>query len=297
MPDFFSKNRYLLGYLFFFSVTTVRFFWEAHFSDFVDSENLFFHHHYWFLFVFLLFLLSFKHILKLEPDKMIWTAFLSPVIFIPIIYNILFRGGGPMRLNYLSAINFGQYVRDVFTFLLFSDINKPVSVELLLITISIFTFGYVFTRNIKRSFLCAVLCYLSLMILAGTSIIAPKKPEFALVVVGSSLKLQNFFSFLYFNAATITATILFFNPLKDFLSDKRTRIFLTIFFIVTFTAIQFLNHDFSLTDRLFLISHSFLISLFVTVLLFLKRNLQVKLLLGVHIAVSSKILFSAFNFL
>jgi hypothetical protein len=297
MLNFFSKNRYLAGYLFFFSVTTVRFFWETHFSDFVDLENLFFHHHYWFLFVFLLFFLNFKYILKLEPSKMIWTAFLSPVIFIPIIYNIIFRGGGTMRLNYLSAMNFNEYMRDVFTFLLFSDVNKPVSVELLLITVSIFAFGYVFIRNIKRSFFCAISCYLSLIILAGTSIIAPEKPEFALVVVESSLKLQKFFSFLYFNAATITATVLFFNPLKNFLSDKRTLFCLIIFFIVTFIAAQFLQDGFSLTDRILLISHFFLFSLFVTVLLFLKENLQVKLLLGAHIIISSKIFFSAFNFL
>ncbi len=294
---FYKDNNFLITYLFFFAVTSARFFWEAHFSDFVDAENLFFHHHYWFVFVFFLFLLNFKYILKLEPEKMIWTAFLSPLIFIPIIYNILFKGGGVMKLNYLSAMNFSEYIKDLFTFLLFSDINKPVSVELLLITISIFSFGYMLTKNIKRSLFCALSCYFSLMILAGTSIIAPKKPEFALIVVDSQLKLQNFFSFLYFNAATIAATALFFNSLKTFLNDRYSLFCLIISFIVTFAMLQFIKNDLSLTDRLFLTSHSFLISLFVTVLLFLKRNLQVKLLLGTHIAVSSKILFSAFNFL
>lgn len=294
ITKFYKNNKFFIAYLFFFTVTTIRFFWEAHFSNFVDAENLFFHHHYWFLFVFILFLLNFKYILKLDPEKMIWTAFLSPVIFIPIIYNILFRDGGLMRLNYLSAVNFSEYIKNLFTFLLFSDLNKPVSIELLLITISIFIFGYIITKKIKRSLLCAILCYFSLMILGGTSIIAPKKPDFALIVVDSGLKLQDFFSFLYFNAAIISTTILFFKKFKTFLGNKKTLLSSTLFFFIAMATLNILADNFSLTDRIFMASHAFLISLFISSL-FLKDNLQIKLFLGIQITISAKILLAAFS--
>ncbi|HSW59989.1 MAG TPA: hypothetical protein VLJ60_04285, partial [bacterium] len=185
-----NSTKYLAAYLFFLCVTTGRFFFEAHYAHFVDTKNLIFHHHYWFLFVFLLFLINFKFFLGMHPSRSWWIAFLSPVIFIPLIYNMIFRGGNLVKFNYLSAKD-PDYLLNIFTFMLFSEKNRPVGIELIIITFSIFLFSYFLSKKPLRSFICAVSCYISLMVLAGTVIIAPHKPDFTLFFINSAFKLQN----------------------------------------------------------------------------------------------------------
>lgn len=289
----FGNLKYLVAYLFFLSVTTARFFAEAHFARFADPQNLIFHHHYWFLFVFLMFLLNFKYILKMPLKKTWWIAFCSPVMFLPIIYNILFAGSGRLRLNYISARNFGEYFRDIFTFMLFSERNQAISVELIIVVIGISVFSYYISRKVVRSVVMGFSCYFSLMILAGTVLIAPQKPEKVLIYVESGMNLQNFMSFVYFFASVITGAMLFSQELKQFFKEDRKRTILFSILAVTFyIALQCFLKRPEIADRILMIPHSLLFSLFITVLVFVRKQWILKATLFIHVLVSSGILYN-----
>lgn len=287
--------KYLAAYVFFLSVTTIRFFSESNFSSFPNKKLLIFHHHYWFLFVFLLFMLNFRIFLKLSPHKTVWTAILSPVILLPILYNVVVSGGARMRLNYLSALDFPNYLKDVATFMIFSERNSPISVELIVITASIFVFSYYITRKPVRSFFCAISCYLCVIILGGTAIIASQKPEFTLIVVNSSFKMQNFFSFLYMGASIVTASVVFSKEIAEFFKEKRRIIVFLTGFLLVFTALQIYLINPTMVDRIFMIFHSALISLFITSVFYLKKEYAVKSLFLIQIIVSMGVLLPALN--
>jgi len=289
-----NSSKYLAAYLFFLCVTTGRFFFEAHYAHFVDTKNLIFHHHYWFLFVFLLFLINFKFFLGMHPSRSWWIAFLSPVIFIPLIYNMIFRGGNLVKFNYLSAKD-PDYLLNIFTFMLFSEKNRPVGIELIIVTFSIFLFSYFISKKPVRSAICAVSCYLSLMIFAGTVIIAPHKPDFTLFFINSSFKLQNFMSFVYFSASVTAAVVLFFNEIVVFFKDQRRLICFAVIFTCFFICSQFALINPSSADRFLMIPHSFLFSLSITVLIFINEDFPLKILLFFISIISSGILFQLFS--
>ena len=293
-----TKNngiKYLFAYLFFLCVTTGRFFLEAHYARFADPKNLIFHHHYWFLFVFVLFLINFKYFIGMEPSKSWWVAFCSPVIFLPLIYNMVFRGGGLVKFNYLSAKDFPQYIKDVVTFMVFSEKNRPIAVELIIITFSIFIFSYFISKKPVRSVFCAFSCYLSLMVFAGTVIIAPQKPEFTLFVPETSLKLQNFMSFVYFSASTIAVIVLFFKEIELFFIRKQTLILFIFSFSVIFTCFQFMLISPAVVDRIFLVFISMPGAFFITSAVFAKERYALNILLFVQVIISSGIMFHAFT--
>ena len=288
-----GSSRYLIAYLFFLSVTTTRFFLEAHFARFADPQNLIFHHHYWFLFVFLMFLVNFKYILKMPPAKTWWIAFCSPVIFLPIIYNVLFADSGLLRLNYISAKNFGEYLRDIFTFMVFSERNQAISVELIIIVVGISVFSFYISRKVSRSILMGFSCYFSLMVLAGTILIAPHKPHKVLFYVNSGMKLQNYMSFLFFFASLITAGILFSEEIKLFFKgDRSKQLVFLILFISFFIGFQFFIKRPEIVDRVLMIPHSILFSLFITILVFVRKQWMLKILMLVHVIISSGIFYN-----
>jgi hypothetical protein len=289
-----NSAKYLAAYLFFLCVTTGRFFFESHYAHFVDTKNLIFHHHYWFLFVFLLFLINFKFFLGMHPSRSWWIAFLSPVIFLPLIYNMIFREGGLVKFNYLSAKD-PDYLQNIFTFLLFSEKNRPVGIELIVVTLSIFLFSYFISKKPLRSAVCAVSCYLSLMIFAGTVIIAPHKPDFTLFFINSSFKLQNFMSFVYFSASFLGALILFRDEVFVFFRRKDRSILFILVLIATFTVFQFLLRSPSFFDRFILIFHSGLTAFFISTIVYSTKQHALNILLLFHIIISSGILFSALN--
>lgn len=283
--------KYLLLYLFFLSVTTARFFLESRFSNFIDNRNLIFHHHYWFLFVFLLFLINFRFFLKLKPDETVWTALLSPVLFLPVIYNLYAGAGQKMALDYLSPVDIIDYFYDVFTFMLFSDINRPISVELIAITVSIFIFSYHKSSEILRSLVCAVSCYLSLIVLGGTALIASENPDFNLFVIRSTFRLQSFLTLLYSGAAFTAAAFLFYDRLHQFFSETRRLSVFAVTSIILGTAANLLIVNPSLFDRLLVIPHCLIIALFITVLLFLKKNTGIKILFLIFSIGSATVLY------
>lgn len=289
-----NGTKYLCAYLFFLCVTTGRFFLEAHYARFADPKNLIFHHHYWFLFVFILFLINFKYFLGMHPSRSWWVAFCSPVIFLPLIYNMAFRAGGVVKFNYLSAKDFPVYIKDISTLMIFSEKNRPIAFELMIITFSIFLFSYFISKKPLRSVLCAFSCYLSLMVLAGTVIIAPHKPDFTLFVPETSLKLQNFMSFLYFSASTAAVTILFASEIFEFLKDRKKAVFFIAVFTVFFALLQAVMVDPSTADRILMIPHSFLFAIFITLLVFVKGEYALKVLFLVQTVFSSGILFRMF---
>ncbi len=288
-----DNKRYLIAYLFFLSITTVRFFTEAHFANFGDPQNLIFHHHYWFLFVFFLFLLNFKYILKMPPKRTWWMAFFSPVILIPMLYFMVFGNTSRIKLNYISIKELDIYFRDIFTFMIFSERNQAIAGELIVIVIGISAFSYFISRKVVRSLIMGMSCYLSLMILAGTVLIAPHKPERVLFFVSSGMRVQNFFSFLFFFAALFTAGILFSEEIKLFFKGNRSRqLVFSFLFVSFFTGFQFFLKRPEIADRILMIPHSFLYSLFITVVIFVKKEWMLKILLLVHVIVSSGILYN-----
>ncbi len=290
-----NSTKYLAAYLFFLSVTTGRFFLEAHYAEFDDMRNLIFHHHYWFLFVLIIFFINFKFYLGLHPSKIWWIAFLSPVIFIPLIYHMIFRSDEIVQFNYISALNFPEYVKDILTFMLFSKENKPVGIELIIITFSIFLFSYFISKKPLRSFFCAVSCYISLMVLAGTVIVAPHEPDFTLFFVDSSLELQNFMSFVYFLASTSAIIFLFYKELLEFLKEKKILASFAVMFLCFFICFQFALSNPAPADRILMVSHSFLFSMFLSALIFVKKNTPLKLLLLLISLIASGILFQLFT--
>ena len=289
----FENSKYLVAYLFFLSVTTVRFFAEAHFASFVDPQNLIFHHHYWFLFVFFMFLLNFKYILKMPPQKTWWIASCSPVILLPIVYYMIFGTVTRLKLNYISIKELDIYFRDIFTFMVFSERNQAISVELIIVVIGIITFSYYISRKFIRSVVMGLSCYLSLMIFGGTVLIAPHKPERVLFYVSSGMKLQNFMSFLYFFAALITGAMLFSQELKQFFKEDRKRIILfSILAFAFFAGFQFFLKRPEIADRILMMPHSVLLSFFFTVIITMRKQWLLKVLLLVHVIVSSGILYN-----
>ncbi|MGI6393804.1 MAG: hypothetical protein ACOX2F_03565 [bacterium] len=293
----FLKNnsaKYLVAYLFFLSVTTGRFFFEAHHANLVDHQNLIFHHHYWYLFVFLLFLINFKLFLGLHPSKTWWVAFCSPAILIPLIYNMIFKGGGTVKFNYISAVDFPNYIKEIFTFMFFSKDNKPISVELIIITLSIFFFSWFISKKPLKSLLCALSCYLSLMIFGGTVIIAPHEPEYVLFFVNSSLKLQNFMSFVYSSASFVAAVILFSKEITSFFKDKTRFKSLIILFICLFSLFQLVLKNPFIADRIIVAFHAAFFSMVISAFIFIRKNLPLKALLLIVAVVSSGILFNVF---
>lgn len=288
-----DSTKYLIAYLFFLGVTTARFFSEAHFARFADPVNLIFHHHYWFFFVFMMFLLNYKYILKMPPKRTWWLSFCSPVILIPILYHFMSGKTARLRLNYISMKELDVYFRDIFTFMIFSKQNQAISIELMVIVVGIMVFSYFISKKVVRSIIMGLTSYLSLMIFAGTVLIAPHKPERVLIYVKSSLSLQNFMSFVYFFAALVTGALLFSDELTGFFRKDRKRLILfsslsAAFFIL----FQVLLKDPQVADRIVMIPHSLLYSLFLTVMIYVKKEWILKLFLLVHIIISSGIIYN-----
>jgi len=290
-----GNSKFLIAYLFFLIVTTFRFFMEAHFGRFADPQNLIFHHHYWFLFVFFMFLINFKYILKMPASRSWWIAFCSPVILMPIFYYIIFGSATRLRLNYISIKELDIYFRDIFTFMIFSERNQAISGELIVVVLGISAFSYYISRKVVRSIVVGITSYLSLMIFAGTVLIAPHKPERVLIYAKSALNLQNFMSFIYFFAALIAGSLLFSNELRQFFIERKRKLLfvsLALFFFIVFQL--FLKRP-QIADRILMIPHSLLFSLFISVLIFIRKEWMLKVAIFVHVLVSSGILYNCWT--
>lgn len=133
------------------------------------------------------------------------------------------------------------------------------------------------------------------MVLAGTVIIAPHEPDFTLFFINSSLELQNFMSFVYFFASTAAIIFLFYKELLNFLIEKKPLISFAFLFLCFFTCFQFALRNPAPADRILMFPHSFLFAIFLSVLVFVKKDTPLKLLLLLISVVASGILFQLFS--
>lgn len=225
-----SKKAFFC-YLFFISVTTIRFFLEHSITHFTQSPiYLIFHHHYWYFFVFLLFIFNFRVFLKLKIKDMLWMLFLSPVILTPILYYWI-RGTNLLKLQYINGNNLIQSFPDVLTFMLFHSKNWPVSIELILLFVSIAVFSFYKTRKFFLSLFVGFSCYFCLMIFAATALIGPYETD-VLIYVKTSLNRQLFLVFLYFSAVATLFILLFKNEIALIYMNKRFLISGIILFVL-----------------------------------------------------------------
>ncbi len=263
-------TKFIIAYIIFTATTTVRFFSENCFTGFgSDKYDLIFHHHYWYVFVISMFLINFRYVLKIHPNKLWWISFCAPVILIPIVANLVITGGADLEINYISAKE-PRYLLGILTFQLFSNINKPISFELIIITLSIAIFSYTISKKVFLSIFTAITCYLSLMMLAGTVIFAPHYPEYALIFIKTSFSTQKTFALIYFGAALISITILFLKEILIFLKPKQNHTLFFFSFSILFVFIQMFFTNLFIPDRILLIFHPILYAFLITTLKFNK---------------------------
>lgn len=116
------------------------------------------HHTLWFTSIILMIILLMHFILKVPIVRLIWVMYGVTLMAIPLLYAI--AAGEHLQLEYLRGSIF-EIIGYVATFCWAFIKNRPLTIELLVIFVSMIAVGYVYTRSWLRAFSLAVTVHIA----------------------------------------------------------------------------------------------------------------------------------------
>lgn len=111
------------------------------------------HHTLWNATTILMIILLMNFILKVPIGRLLWVMYGVTLMAIPLFYAMV--TGENLHLEYLRG-SFLEIIGYIATFCLTYPINRPLTIELLVIFFSMFAVGYAYTGSLSRSLALAV---------------------------------------------------------------------------------------------------------------------------------------------
>jgi len=116
------------------------------------------HHTIWNATIILMIILLMNLILKVSIMRLIWVMYGITLMATPLFYAMV--KGENLHLGYLRG-SFSEIISYVATFCWTYSKNRPITIELLLIFVSMIGVGYYYSRNWPRSLALAVAVHIS----------------------------------------------------------------------------------------------------------------------------------------
>ena len=222
-------KKCFLGYLFLFYSVFLRFFFEDFLLGFSSHFFLFFHQLYWYFLVVLTAIFISSIFLKKKIAELYWFIYFIPVIFVPMLYILFTRKF--IALSYINSYNFFENLKHLATFLLYHPNDRPIGIEMILVFSGILIFSLVVSKNLFKSFITALTCYV-LIINIGTLYISPFKEE-SILDVNTSMYFQMWMAFKYMSYVFLMIFVLFRHEILNFYREsRRFRISGTVLFVL-----------------------------------------------------------------
>lgn len=115
------------------------------------------HHVLWFTSIILMIILLVSFFLKVSVTRLLWLMYGITLTAIPLFYAMV--TGEHLRMQYLGG-SFLEIVSHIVTFCLTYPRNRPLTIEMLLIFLSMIGVGYYYSRSWPRSIALAVAVHL-----------------------------------------------------------------------------------------------------------------------------------------
>jgi len=177
-----------------------------------------FHHMTWYMFVFFYFCACTRHILGMKIEKIRYLAFLSPVIFVPIIHSVI--TGKRLALEYLRG-NVSSVLFDFATLYRFNRRNSEFFYEMLILLIFFVVGSWLISKDFRRTLLNVIFGFYGSMVFAGLHLFGVYPRTKAYFRIFTSLKNHQLMALIYFGLA-VTAFFIYNFPenKKRFLENK-----------------------------------------------------------------------------
>lgn len=239
MKNFLIRYKFPLSLVFYEILISARIFLEME----LCPLHTFIHQLTWFNTVLLIFVICFNKILKIELEKLWILAFGGFLTFIPIIVSGLVNH--EWALNYIEPSSFAQLSKDLLTLLYFHDYNWPMFPELFLLLTGSLGLAYYFSRNIKRSVVCAFSAFYGSFLLLGFSWIAVNPEHPTLFLLESSFSDSKFYSLQVLTYFIAVLSLTNFKNTADYFRNIKDLFFHLINFV---TLVVFYSLIIYLTD-------------------------------------------------
>jgi hypothetical protein len=115
------------------------------------------HHVLWFTSIILVIILLVSFLLKVPIIRLLWLMYGVTLTAIPVLYAVL--TGEHLSMQYLGG-SLRKIVSHIVTFCLTYPRNRPLTIELLVIFLSMIGVGYYYSRSWPRSLVLAVVVHL-----------------------------------------------------------------------------------------------------------------------------------------
>lgn len=187
---------------------------------------------FWFNAVLIIFFISAKYLLKIDQKRLSILALGGFLTFIPIFYSLLLKHD--WKLNFIQPVSVGQVCKDIFTLLAFHSYNWPMFPELVLLLLSFFFLGLIFSGDSLKALLVSFFTtYLSFFIM-GFSWIAVNQNHPTLFLLSSDFLDMKFYALEHISIFTLFSAIAFYSELVDFIRQKLKTFEIVLLFILTF---------------------------------------------------------------
>ena len=164
------------------------------------------HHTLWNTTTVLAIILVVHLVLKIPVQRLLWLMYGVTLMAIPLIYSLIM--GEKLQLGYLRG-SFLDIIKHSFTFCLTYGRNNPLTMELIIIFISIFWLGYFCTKNWLKAFGLAVAVHITGNFLAVYWFgVGPSTG--AIFPINTQLGNHSFLSVIYLHSMTFLAMILIY---------------------------------------------------------------------------------------
>jgi len=192
--------------VYFFAFSILRCYIE---SELLARESYFsfytaLHHTLWNAATILMIILVVHLVVKVPIIRLLWLMYGITLMAIPLLYAIL--AGQNLQLEYLKG-SFTEIVGHIVTFCFLHPVNKPLSIEIMVIFLSMLALGYGYTRSWHRAVILAAAVHL-LGNMFAIHWIGPVPYARSVVVVTSQLGHHQFMSSVWLFVLTALTLML-----------------------------------------------------------------------------------------
>jgi len=222
-----EKTKTVLCFLFFILTVLVRIYFEM---EVFAKRSLFgyfvvVHHSCWYMFVFYYFSACNRYILGMNPAKIKYTAFLSPVIMIPVIHAAI--SGNKLDLGYLDG-NLKDNLFHMVTLYYKHPKNGEFFIEMVVLLILFIVGSWFISKSVKKTLLNVLVGFYGCMMLAGFHFFGVAPKTRAYFKITTALKNHQLMSLIYFSFAVLFFIIYSYPEIKSYLKSEKIRWMITV---------------------------------------------------------------------
>jgi len=116
------------------------------------------HHMLWNSATIVMIILLVHFILKVPVSRLLWLMYGITLMVIPLLFAVV--TGRELQLEYLRG-SFSEILGHILTFCLTYTRNRPLTIEIIVIFLSMIAVGYIYSRSWRRAFILAVVVHVS----------------------------------------------------------------------------------------------------------------------------------------